>query len=105
VTWTELYNTIFGPKGTSPCTGGSCHTGSRSGFACGTTAASCCQGLINAGYVVQGSGATGSPLTDPAQSCLCGVAGSGNMPKNYPCVTKAQVMEINAWLATGAPCN
>ena len=106
VTWTEIYNQVFGPSGTSPCSGSGCHTTSRSGFACGTTAASCCQGLINAGYIVQGSMASTSPLTDPSQSCLCNVATfGGNMPRNWPCVTKAQVALINAWLATGAPCN
>ncbi|MFO0658722.1 MAG: hypothetical protein U0165_02655 [Polyangiaceae bacterium] len=32
VTWTQLYNEVFGPTGTSHCTGSSCHTNTKGGF-------------------------------------------------------------------------
>jgi hypothetical protein len=105
VTWTEIYDTVFGPSGTSTCSGGSCHTNSRNGFACGTTATSCYQGLVNAGYITSSGGASSSALVEPSQSPLCGNGFSGNMPRNHSCITAAQLTEIKAWLATGAPDN
>jgi len=104
VTWTEIYNSMFGPSGTSTCAGGSCHTNSRNGFQCSSNSG-CCESFVSDGYVTQGSGSTSSALTDPSQSCLCGVSSTGNMPKGHSCVTTAQIAEINAWLATGAACN
>jgi hypothetical protein len=107
VTWTQIYNSMFGPNGTSSCLGSSCHTNSRSGFACGTTATACYNGFVNAGYVTPGASASSSLILDPTSSCLCG---GNNLPGNMPagsaaCITAAQEAEIQAWLASGAPDN
>jgi hypothetical protein len=103
VTWTTLYGTIFGPTGTSSCVrNGSCHTNDQSGFACGTTKTSCYTGMINKGLITPGASASSSELVNPSSSPLCGSLG-GAMPQGGTCVTSAQVSEIEAWLASGAP--
>jgi hypothetical protein len=104
VTWTTIYNTVFGPSGTSTCAGSSCHTGSRSGFACGSTKTTCYNGFVSAGYITPGASASSSALVDPNQSPLCGTLG-GNMPIGHSCVTAAQITTIKSWLAAGAPNN
>jgi hypothetical protein len=105
VTWTQIYNTMFGPSGTSTCTGSSCHTGSRSGFACGNSPSSCWNGFVAAGYI-DNQTPSNTLLVDPAQSCLCGSGLSGNMPKfPHSCLTSAQVSEIKSWIAAGAQNN
>jgi hypothetical protein len=106
VTWTSIYDTVFGPSGSSPCAiNGSCHTQNDHGFACGTTKTSCYNGFVSAGYISPGSGASSSSLVDPSSSPLCGSLG-GNMPRSYgTCVTDAQVANIQTWLASGAPDN
>jgi hypothetical protein len=105
VTWTELYNDIFGPTGTSNCSrSSSCHVQSRVGFQCGTTSTTCYDGLMSAGLVTPGASASSSALVTPVQSPLCGSLG-GNMPLVGSCVTPAQLAQIQAWLASGAPDN
>ncbi|MFO0658720.1 MAG: hypothetical protein U0165_02645 [Polyangiaceae bacterium] len=104
VTWTQLYNEVFGPTGTSHCTGSSCHTNLKGGFKCGTTKDTCYTGFVNAGLVSPGSSASSSVIVDPAQSPLCGTLG-GSMPQGGTCVTSAQITEIKSWLADGAQNN
>jgi hypothetical protein len=105
VTWTELYNGIFGPTGTSNCSlSSSCHVQSQGGFQCGTSKTTCYGGLVKAGLVTPGAGASSSALVASGQSPLCGSLG-GNMPRQGSCVTSAQIAKIEAWLATGAPDN
>jgi hypothetical protein len=105
VTWTELYAGIFGPTGTSSCSlNGGCHTGTNYPFSCGTTATSCFTGLVNVGLITPGANASSSTLVDPNSSPLCGTLG-GTMPQSGACVTDAQIAQIKAWLATGAPDN
>jgi hypothetical protein len=98
---------MFGPSGTSSCvSGGNCHTNQNHGFACGTSASSCYNGFVSYGEISPGSGATSSAIVDPNQGILCGSGLSGNMPRSPgKCLTSAQVTEIQAWLATGAPDN
>jgi hypothetical protein len=101
VTWTQVYTTIFGPQGTSTCAkNGGCHTGSQSGFKCGTTKDICYGGLVLSGMVTPGAGAASSALVTSVQSPLCGPLG-GSMPKNGTCVTSAQLQQIKAWLSNG----
>lgn len=103
VTWTDLYDTIFGQSGSSNCAkNGGCHTSSQSGFKCGTSKAACYNGMVSAGLVTPGADASSSVLVDPQSSPLCGALG-GNMPKGGTCVTGSQVQQIKAWLANGAP--
>jgi hypothetical protein len=104
VTWTQLYTEIFGPGGTSDCTGGGCHTNSKGGFKCGTTKASCYTGIVNTPYVNPGANAGASAITVANQSPLCGSL-NGNMPQGGTCVTSAQVAEIQSWLDAGAQNN
>jgi hypothetical protein len=104
VTWTTLYNTVFGPSGTSHCTGSNCHTNTQSGFKCGTSKATCYTGMINSGLVTAGAGASSSSLVDPSTSPLCGSLG-GNMPKGGTCISASVLAEIQSWLASGAPNN
>lgn len=104
VTWTTLYDTIFGPTGTSNCTGTSCHATGQMGFTSGTTKASCYTGMVNKGLITPGANASSSELVTPGSSPLCGSLG-GNMPLVGPCLTDAQLTEVKSWLATGAPDN
>ncbi len=105
MTWTEIYDTVFGPSGTSNCSaGGGCHTKNQSGFTCGTTKTTCYTGMVNAGLVTAGTNASSSELVTQGSSPLCGTLG-GSMPKTGSCVTAAQITEIKEWLATGAPDN
>jgi hypothetical protein len=104
-TWTQLYNGIFGPSGTSSCVaGGGCHTTSQSGFKCGTSKSSCYSGIVSSGLVTTGSGAPGSALVTAGYSPLCGSLG-GNMPQGGTCVSSTKLAQIKSWLAAGAPNN
>jgi hypothetical protein len=106
VTWTTLYNTVFGPSGSSSCvSGGGCHTSTQSGFKCGTSKSTCYTGMINAGLVTAGASASSSALVSSSQSPLCNVGSFGNMPKGGSCVTASQLAQIKSWLASGAPNN
>jgi hypothetical protein len=109
VTWAEIWGGIFGPSGTSSCTGVQCHTNVQAGFLCGTTAVVCYHGMVAAGLVTPGVAAPSSVLIDPQVSPLCGVSPSGDMPELPPplgvCVTDAQVAEIAGWLSCGAVMN
>jgi hypothetical protein len=105
VTWTELYNGVFGTSGTSNCAlSSACHLHTQSGFQCGTTKTTCYDGLVSAGLVMPGAGASSSVLVTSGQSPLCGSLG-GNMPRQGACVTSAQLAQIQAWLGSGAPDN
>jgi hypothetical protein len=106
VTWTTLYNGLFGQSGTATCNAvGGCHQGSKGGFTCGTTKTSCYNGFVSAGWINPGGSASQSPLVDPSQSCLCGSLG-GNMPRSPGhCPSSTDVQNIKSWLATGAPDN
>lgn len=100
-----LYDTIFGPGGTSNCSyGGGCHTNGQSGFTSGTTKTTCYNGMVSKGLISPGANASSSELVTAGSSPLCGTLG-GNMPAVGACVTSAQLTEIRAWLATGAPDN
>src|SRR5690348_9888310 len=73
VSWTLLYNTVFGPNSTSSCSAnGGCHTNVQNGFKCGKTKASCYDGMVQAGLIDPGEDAPSSRLVDPGKSPLCG---------------------------------
>jgi hypothetical protein len=104
-TWTEVYGTLFGPSGASSCVkNGGCHTGSQSGFKCGTSSSSCYNGFVSSGWVTPGASASSSPLADPSQSPLCGSLG-GNMPKGGGCLSASGLTKLQSWLAAGAANN
>jgi hypothetical protein len=103
VTWTQIYNGVFGPSGSSSCVkGGGCHTFAQSGFKCGTSKDTCYNGIVASGYVNPGAGAASSDLVNPSSSPLCGSLG-GNMPKGGGCVSAAHLADIKSWLSAGAP--
>jgi hypothetical protein len=105
-TWTQLYDGIFGPTGSSSCSlNGGCHTTNQGGFTCGTTSDTCYTGLVNAGLIAPGGSAATSVLVDPSASPLCTPTLGGTMPPQGACPTTAQIAQIQAWLATGAPEN
>ncbi|MBK8254189.1 MAG: hypothetical protein IPK82_16170 [Polyangiaceae bacterium] len=105
VTWTSLYNTVFGPNGTSNCAAnGGCHTAIQNGFKCGTTKTACYDGMVAAGLILTGADAPNSRLVDPDTSPLCGTLGA-TMPNVGKCVTDAQIDKIKSWLNAGAPNN
>lgn len=111
-TWTALYNTIFGPNGTSNCAlAGGCHTtGSMGFFICGSSKATCYDGMVTYGLVIPGEDALESRLIDPMSSPLCDVSDKGRMPKDakangLKCVSSSQIERIREWLEDGAPEN
>lgn len=105
-TWTEVYNAMFAPSTGNCSRNGGCHTNSKSGFKCGTTASTCYTGLVNAGWVSPGANASSSSIVDPNQSFFCGSLG-GNMPPNGDgsCPSSSDVTMLKDWLADGAPNN
>lgn len=103
VSWTLLYNTVFGPNSASSCSAnGGCHTNSQNGFKCGKTKDSCYEGMVAAALVTPGPDAPSSRIVDPEKSPLCGSLG-GTMPKTGKCVSDSQIAKIQSWLAAGAP--
>ena len=105
MTWTLLYDTIFGPTGTSSCTKGTtCHEANMHYFRCGTSASACYDGLRADALVSPGGGASLSRLVG-SMSPLKGVGANGKMPEGGTAVTAAQITQIKSWLADGAPKN
>ena len=105
MTWTELYNTVFGPSGGASCVkGGGCHTSTISGFKCGSDKNTCYNGLVSYGMVQPGGSAAYSSIASPGGSPLCGTLG-GNMPKGGGCITASELANLKSWLSTGAPNN
>jgi hypothetical protein len=102
VTWTELYGSYFGIGAPADCSrNGGCHTNSKSGFKCGSSKSTCYSGIVSAGYVSPGAGASSSALADPSQSCLNGSLG-GNMPTSGYSFNSSDVAKIQSWLGNGA---
>jgi hypothetical protein len=124
-TWTDLYTCYFGMSGPDSCagTGASCHATSASAgggsWVCGTTQASCYQGMTAYAPLDPRSGAS-NPTMNHLYGVLCGSpAGSGGtcqaaggtcgvMPFGCPPGTTLfsdDFKRIEAWIAAGAPNN
>jgi hypothetical protein len=106
-TWTALYTDYFGPKGAASCTSsGTCHgdgsqTGARkSNFICGSTEATCYDGMFAAQLVPIGG------ASDPSQVNLrfaLRTAAGGTMPKASGFVfSDSDLARIDAWIRAGA---
>jgi hypothetical protein len=106
-TWASLYADYFGPKGAASCTSsGTCHSsagqaGAReSNFICGSTEATCYDGLLAAGLVPVGG------ASDPSQVTLRFVirtAAGGSMPKGSRFVfSESDLARIDGWVRGGA---
>jgi hypothetical protein len=123
VTWTELYDSYFGPTGVATCSVGSgCHAGVNdlgamgSGFVCGMTGASCFAGLTSTALPVSFSaivpeGGTTAPTMTTFYKGLDGAGFGGVMPLTGPDggaghkFTKADLARIAAWIDQGAQDN
>jgi len=100
-TWTEIYNGYFAASSVGQCGKSGCHSGSKGGFKCGTTAATCYAGVVSAGFINTGTPSS-SMLIDKSQSPLEWFG--GNMPSSGGSNATA-VKDITAWVNAGAPNN
>jgi hypothetical protein len=99
-TWTQIYARYIGPGTPGHCSGtGGCHTTSRAGFKCGTSASECYAGLVQAGMVTPANGAQ-SPLGLVGQSPLVWLG--GGMPLDDDTPNAAAGAAVQAWVAAGA---
>jgi hypothetical protein len=102
-TFTKIYNEVLGPNTPGHCSGtGGCHTNIRGGFKCGTTKASCFQGLVDAGLINPQSPAQ-STLVSADESPLAWLG--GGMPLDNQDPNPAAAALLKAWIAGGAKNN
>ncbi len=117
--WQDLYACYFGPGGMASCGSPTCHSvatdpgAQASNFVCGSTAASCFQGMTapaNGALAIVPAGGASSPSTTPLWSALhvsnpVGIVGN-NMPVAPPYTfTPRDLANIGAWIQNGAPNN
>ena len=100
-TWTTIYATYFAAGTPGHCGNSGCHQTIRSGFKCGTTKATCFQGLVTKGLVTPAAAAT-SPLGDANQTPLAWFGTGGGMPKDQAVKNTAAAKAVTAWLVAGA---
>ncbi|MBX3188360.1 MAG: PQQ-binding-like beta-propeller repeat protein [Labilithrix sp.] len=99
-TWTQLYAQYFGPGTPGHCSGtGGCHTNMRGGFKCGTTKATCYQGMVDAGLIDTTNGAASS-IGIVGQSPLAWLG--GGMPLDNDAPNPAAAAAVQSWVAAGA---
>lgn len=114
-TWANLYANDFGPGNPNGCgtMTGSCHQagsdlgGNRGHFVCGTTSASCYQGMKNASpSLLPNSPVSDAKATRLWQILYTGGAAAGDSSNNMPLTgyfDSGQLAVIGAWLQLGAP--
>jgi hypothetical protein len=114
-TWANLYANDFGPGNPNGCgtMTGSCHQsgsdlgGNRGHFVCGTTSASCYQGMRNASPSLLPNGPVSDAKTTRLWQILyTGGAAAGDSSNNMPLTgyfDSGQLAVIGAWLQAGAP--
>ena len=102
-TWAQIYAQYIGPGTPGHCSGaGGCHTTSRAGFKCGTSASECFAGLVQAGLVTPANGAQ-SPIGLVGQSPLVWLG--GGMPLDNDTPNPVAGAAVQAWVAAGAKNN
>ncbi len=102
-TWTQIYAQYIGPGTPGHCSGtGGCHTSSRAGFKCGTSASECFAGMVQAGLVTPANGAQ-SPIGLVGQSPLVWLG--GGMPLDNDSPNPVAGAAVQAWVAAGAQNN
>jgi hypothetical protein len=102
-TWTQIYAQYIGPGTPGHCSGtGGCHTASRAGFKCGTSASECFTGMVQAGLVTPANGAA-SPIGMVGQSPLVWLGGGMPLDDDSPNPTAGAA--VQAWVAAGAKNN
>lgn len=100
-TWTTVYAAYFGPGSLGHCSDTGCHATALSGFTCGTSQASCYQGLVTGSFI--------NPA-NPSASNLVGANsplkwfGQGRMPTGGSANPAAKAA-IAAWVSAGAKNN
>jgi hypothetical protein len=102
LTWTTIYDEAFAPGTPGHCGNSGCHETTLSGFACGTTAASCLAGMISKG-LLSTTNPTGSTLGSTTASPLRWVRTGGPMPADNTAAEPALGADIEAWVKAGAP--
>jgi hypothetical protein len=100
--WDALYARYFAPGTIGHCGNAACHLNERSGFACGTTAQSCLDGLVAVG-VLDPYDPASSELGDPESSPLSWFGNDGAMPKDAPHQDAEAAGAVTRWLRAGAP--
>ena len=100
--WTNVYATLFAAKTEGHCGNSGCHDVARHGFACGTSADACYEGMITAGLLDETNPA-GSELGDATHSPLSWFRGGKGMPIDAPKVDGKATAMITTWLEAGAP--
>jgi hypothetical protein len=102
LTWSSIYAEAFAPGTPGHCGNSGCHETTNSGFACGTTAATCLSGMIAKG-LLSTTDPTASTLGNTASSPLRWVSTSGVMPADNKTAEPALGADIEAWIKAGAP--
>jgi hypothetical protein len=102
LTWTTIYNEAFAKGTPGHCGNSGCHLTTKSGFLCGTTAASCLSGMIAKG-LIDTTNPKASLLGDPANSPLIWIdSANGAMPADSSAANAKLAADITAWLSSGA---
>ena len=102
VTWTTIYEEAFAPGTPGHCGNSGCHEKTQSGFACGTSASSCLQGMISKG-LLDTANPTESTLGSASSSPLRWVNTNGVMPADNKSAEPQLGADIAAWVKAGAP--
>ena len=102
VTWTTIYEEAFAPGTPGHCGNSGCHEKTQSGFACGTSASSCLQGMISKG-LLDTANPTESTLGSASSSPLRWVNANGVMPADNKSAEPQLGADIAAWVKAGAP--
>jgi hypothetical protein len=102
LTYTQLFAQYLAPGTPGHCATSGCHADpGHNVWLCGTTAASCYPGMVQAGLVDPAS-PTASMIADPVHSPLAWVSASGNMPFDAPNPFPAGRDAVVAWVAACA---
>lgn len=99
-TWSTIYGDLFGPNTPGHCGNSGCHQTIKGGFLCGTSADTCYQGMVTAGFLTPDD-PTHSPIIDPNNSPLAWF--NGGMPLDNSDPNDAAAAELTAWIQAGAP--
>jgi len=101
-TWSYVYATYFGPGSLGHCGNSGCHDIVNNHFMCGTTAATCYQGLLD-GMLIDTTNPTSSRLVDPNRTPLSWYNTGGGMPYDMNFDPNATAgADIGAWVFAGA---
>jgi hypothetical protein len=98
-TWTQIYAADFGPGSPGRCGDSGCHASTRSNFRCDS------QSDCYSHFQSTGALGSGGWLTDPNNSYIWWFSNGGNMPTDNNQPSAQGLMDIQTWVANGAPNN